>query len=218
VSEGQIGLDLSPLEAKALHVMGLLMQNFEAAGHLLYFGGQKMGANYYLQAFLLACTDIELLAYCKNGREKLCKDYGKALKSGFELVSLAPVVETNHNKYTVDDLVSLRNLAAHGQGVVCTDGEAQEVEKTFLDIELLDSFPGKLMVAFDRYYDDLFQSGKRRWRTNLANAGIRPVHYSNAGRSGHAFWSPILYAYENLIVKDRPPSKALVTTDWQVYK
>lgn len=214
ICELEAGVVLTPLEAKALHVMGLMLQNFEAAGHLLHFEDQKMAANYYLQAFFLACTAIELLSYCKNGRENLLKDQNDGLKSGFQIVGLE-TIETNNKIYEVEDLIALRNLAAHGQGVASAEGAVKAV---FLDVELLDKFPDKLMKAFDDYYKLLFESKQKRWRRNLAKAGIHPVHYVNPENSGRAFHLPIRYAYRNLIAVKRLPSQALITIDWQVYK
>jgi hypothetical protein len=214
------GVSLKPLEAKALHVFGILLQNFEATGHLLSFAifenevfkGWRVAANYYLQAFLLACTSIELLAYCKNGRENLLKDQNDALKSGLQVVGLDPVV-TNHGTFGANELIALRNLAAHGQGVASVGGQPQPV---FLSVELLDSFPKKMMDAFDEYYRLIFKGQNNRWRRNLANSGVIPVHY-HPDKSGCAFYTPILYAYQHMIEMAILPSQTLKNIDWQVY-
>lgn len=64
-------VQLTPLDAKALHVFGLLVRTFDAAGHLFYFGETGPYGDYYLHAFLLACSTIELLARCRNGDQNL---------------------------------------------------------------------------------------------------------------------------------------------------
>lgn len=223
---------LLPLEAKALHAIGVLVRTFDAAGHLLYFirDGHLSGpwANHYLNVYLIVCSAIELLARCKLGHRTLIgrdsPDPGpnEALKEGFKLTELARwsdtyseyVLSTNEETYTLDKLVALRNLAAHGQGVASARGNVQS--DIFLHVELLDNFPQVLGQSFDNYYQDLFDTSQPIVRENLAKAGIQPVHYSE--RPGLAFVSPIKYAYDNIFVTQKMPSDVLMYKDWQVYK
>jgi hypothetical protein len=102
---------LAPLEAKSLHVIGLLVQTYNAASHLLYVGGQGPCANYYLHAYLLACSAIELLARCKDGDQDLTVGTNPALRRGFGYITQLPIV-TNQEQYDGDKLVALRNLAS----------------------------------------------------------------------------------------------------------
>jgi hypothetical protein len=227
------GHKLLPLEAKALHVIGVLVRTFDAAGHLLYFirDGHLTGpsVNYYLHAYLVVCSAIELLARCKlghgdliGGRNSPDPSPNEALKEGFKLTKLVTwsdihsgyVLSTNEENYTLDKLVALRNLAAHGQGVASARSNIHP--DIFLHIELLDNFPQILGQSFDNYYQNLFDTSQSIVRENLAKAGIQPVHYSE--RSGHAFVSPIKYAYDRILVEQKLPSDVLMYKDWQVYK
>jgi hypothetical protein len=209
-------IGLAPLEAKALHVFGLLAQAFEAAGHLLHSGRDKAYGDYYLHAYLLACSTVELLARCKAGDQDLTINTNAALESGLKAVGLDEIhVGLEGYVYDPQRLVALRNLAAHGQGIASVRGRSISV---FLHVELLDHFPERLMRAFDDYYDDIFRSADAGARKRLAVSGVEPVLYSS--RSGQVFRSPIKYAYER-IYSIGSPSKALrynTYTDWQVYK
>jgi hypothetical protein len=228
-----IGCKLSPLEAKTWHAIGLLVRTFDAAGHLLYFvrDGQLSGPEpiHYLHAYLIACSAIELLARCKGGHEDFIGGRGslspttnEALKQGFKLANLVTwhadkgkhILSTNEEQYTLDKLVALRNLAAHGMGVASISGKTRL--DVFLHIELLDNFPRHLSDFFDASYRDLIDPSKYDVREKLAKSGLQPVLY--AERPGQAFISPIRYAYEQIVSSQKMPSDVLQYTDWQVYK
>lgn len=121
---------------------------------------------------------------------------------------------TNEETYTLDKLVALRNLAAHGQGVA--SARRNIISNIFLHIELLDSFPRCLGQAFDDYYQNLLDPSKYTVRENLAKSGLQPIHYSK--RPGQAFISPIRYACDNIVDSQKLPSEVLEYKDWQVYK
>ena len=183
-------IQLAPLEAKALHVLGLLVQTFNAAGHMLYFSGDRPWGNFYLHAYLLACTAIELLARCKRGDRDLRHGANEALREGFCIVGLERV-GAGQIEYDENDLVALRNLAAHGQGLASVDGKSRAV---FLHIELLNGFPEHLMAAFDHYYHQLCERSDSQARKMLAVCGVEPVSYYET-QSGKAFIPPNQYAY-----------------------
>lgn len=211
------GVQLLPLEAKALHVVGTLVQIFNSAGYVLYCGAQERPyADYYLYAYLLACTVIEFLGRCQTGERSITRS---TLQSGLRSVGLQTVTvniseggQPAPYVYNEDRLVALRNLAGHGQAVASTGGHRQDV---ILHVELLDTFPEKLAAAFDGYYEDLFESSDPEMRRNLAVAAVEPVLYS--GESGQIYVHPLKYAYEQMYQPGRKPSEALVHTDWQVY-
>ena len=213
-----VGTQLLPLEAKALHVVGTLAQIFNSAGYVLYCGARERPyADYYLYAYLLACTAIELLGRCQTGEQSITRS---TLRSGLRSVGLQTVT-VNINRagqpasyvYNEDRLVALRNLAGHGQAVASTGGQRQDV---ILYVELLDTFPERLTVAFDNYYEDLFESNDPEMQRRLATAAVEPVLY--ADESGQVYVSPLKYAYEEIYQPARKPSDVLVHTDWQVYK
>jgi hypothetical protein len=211
------GIQLLPLEAKALHVIGTLVRVFNSVGYLLYCGSRNRPyADYYLYAYLLACTTIELLGRCQTGEANIRRS---TLEPGLRNTGLGAItVNIQRNgqpgdyTYGEDRLSALRNLAAHGQGVASAHGQRQDV---LLHVELLDVFPDRLMAAFDDYYEELFESPNPQMRRMLANAAVDPVLYSN--ESGQIYISPIRYAYENIYQPGRRPSQVLEHTDWQVY-
>lgn len=226
-------IQLLSLEAKAWHAIGLLVRTFDAAGHLLYFvrDGEVLGpkADHYLHAYLIACSAIELLARCREGHEDFIgargsssPSVGEALKQGFKITNLVTwhaderehILSTNEEDYTLDKLVALRNLAAHGMGVASVSGSTRL--DVFLHIELLDNFPRHFGDAVDSYYRDLVDPLKHDVRKKLAKSGLQPVLY--AERSGQAFISPVRYAYEHIVIPQKMPSDVLQYTDWQVYK
>jgi len=207
-------VQLAPLEAKALHVFGLLVRTFDAAGHLLYFGQAGPYGDYYLHAFLLACSLIELLTRCRNGDRNLIRNSNAALERGLAEVDLDEIhVGLKGYVYHPEQLVALRNLAAHGQGAASVRGRSIPV---FLHVELLDHFPEHLIQSLDDYYNAVFDPVNPDARRNLASSGVEPVLYSE--RSGQVFPSPMRYTYERIYLPQELPSRVLKYTDWQVYK
>lgn len=199
------------------HVIGTLVRIFDSVGYLLYCGPRdRPYADYYLYAYLLACTAIELLGRCQTGEADIRHS---TLEHGLRNVRLETVtvnIQRNGQPsgYTFDKnrLSALRNLVAHGQGVASAHGQRQDV---LVHIELLDSFPHKLIVAYDSYFEELFESTDPQMRKMLAAAAVDPVLYSS--ESGQIYVSPISYAYENMYRPGRKPSQVMKYTDWQVY-
>lgn len=210
------GISMHYLEAKALHVIGTLVQIFNSVGYLLYCGNvQRPYTNYYLYAYLLTCTAIELIGRCRTGETSLSRS---TLESGFNNIGITTItVNINRNgvptgyTYNVNQLIALRNLAAHGQGVASARGR----QDVLLHVELLDSFPGRLLGAYDRYYEDLFESSDPTARRMLAISAIEPVLYSN--ESGQIYISPLQKAYKEIYQAGKKPSQVVKHTDWQVY-
>src|SRR3990170_8748646 len=86
---GPYDLSLIPLQAKALHVVGTVVQIFNAAGHLLYAGKDgRPYADYCLYTYMIACTAIELLGRCQTGEQCLPRP---TLKEGLRIVGLDTV-------------------------------------------------------------------------------------------------------------------------------
>ena len=83
------GLSLTPLQAKALHVIGTIVQILNAAGHLLYAGKDtRPYADYCLYAYMIACTAIELLGRCQTGEQSLTRT---TLEEGLKIAGLDTV-------------------------------------------------------------------------------------------------------------------------------
>jgi hypothetical protein len=151
------GAQLLPLEAKALHVIGTLAQIFNSVGYVLYCGAQERPyADYYLYAYLLACTAIELLGRCQTGERSITRS---TLRSGLQGVGLQTVT-VNINRggqptgyvYNEDMLAALRNLAGHGQAVASANGQRQDV---ILHVELLEAIAGQAAQALPEVVGDV---------------------------------------------------------------
>jgi len=208
---------LLPLEAKALHVVGTIVQILNAVGQLLYPSTEaRPYADYYLYAYLLACTAIELLGRCQTGYRGFRSTLKEGLnKAGLETVTVNIVrngVITGYT-YDADMLSALRNLVAHGQAIASEGGNRKDV---ILHVELLDTFPAKLAATLDGYYEDLFISADPTMRMHLAHTAVEPVLYSE--EMGQVpYIPPIKVAYELIHQVGRKPSQALTRTDWQLY-
>jgi hypothetical protein len=208
---------LLPLEAKALHVIGTIVQILNAVGKLLYPSTEaRPYADYYLYAYLLACTAIELFGRCQTGY----RGFRSVLKEGLNKVGLETVtVNVVRNgtitgyTYDADMLAALRNLVAHGQAIASDGGTRKDV---ILHVELLDTFPAKLAASLDSYFEVLFISTDPTMRTHLAHAAIEPVLYSET-MGQVPYIPPIKVAYEIIYQLGKRPSQALTRTDWQLY-
>lgn len=153
--------------------------------------------------FLSACgllgSGVELLGRCIHDDKKVRQDpereSGRRLRKGFEFISrprLPPgvVVGTNHftvesGGYGAQDLINLRNLAAHG-GCLAKASQIKgdiellhELRKAFLGILFGEWDPhegreGPIEGAIDRYYR-ILASGDKEMCERLASAGISPA-------------------------------------------
>lgn len=211
-------VQLKPLVAKAFHVIGTLVEIFNAAGHLLYCNPNEHRPlpHYYRYAYLLACSAIELLGRCQEGISSV---RASTLEFGLSIVDLEEVtVNIRENgkpagyTYDVTKLVALRNLIAHGQGIATKRGHSVDV---MLHVELLNHFPAKLSEAFDKYYHALFISPDPSLCKQLARAAVEPTLYSK--HSGQIFRSAIEEAYNKIYKTNKKPSEVLCYKDWEVY-
>lgn len=219
-------LHITPLKAKAAHSIGLLVRTMNAASHLLYFEERENKgpwANYYLYAYLLSCSALELLGRIYRGDPDLQVNSNTALSHGFEVSGLVSqnangelVLQTNEETYSLDHLVALRNLAAHGQGQA--SARRQVIRDLFLHIELLDHFGIRISQAIDVFYTSLCNPAEQTLRRQLALCGIEPVLYVGFDRPGQAFIEPIPFTYKNILEPGTSPSDQILNKDWQVYK
>ncbi len=184
---------VSAFDAKALFSLGMMRRYILSANSVL----KELKFHGFLSAFSLLSSAIELLGRCIHPDLKKRQhpiDFSKdRLKAGFEFIKnprLQPgvIVETNHyidahGGYNVDDLINLRNLAAHGSCIV-------RVSQIKADIELLHNLRvliygvpsdendphlgyGPIAGALDRYYEQLF-AGNRVSCDQLATAAVSP--------------------------------------------
>jgi hypothetical protein len=184
---------VSAFAAKALFSLGMMRRNVLSANAVL----KEQRFHGFLPAFALLSISIELLGRCTHPElEKRQHPTAKSmdrLKAGFEFIKnprlqANVIVETNHyidanGGYNTDDLLNLRNLAAHGACIV-------KVSQVKADIELLHNLrvliygvpfdeidphlgQGPYAGALDRYYQELVAGNKTRCE-QLATAAISP--------------------------------------------
>jgi hypothetical protein len=143
----------------------------------------------HLPAFGIFASGIELLGRCLTGNETT--DVNENLNVGFHYLTKpdpAPilnnipkgieVVNTNRS-YSIQDLIDLRNYAAHGQSTVgekdTTSGKRGP--KSILPgigRDLFDKFPDRMGKAIDVYWIALLNDGEHC--RNLAKARIDPYN------------------------------------------
>jgi hypothetical protein len=184
---------VSAFAAKALFSLGMMRRYILSANAVL----KELRFHGFLSAFALLSNTIELLGRCTHleleKRQHPTAQSTERLKAGFEFVKnprlqAGVIVETNHyidsnGGYNTDDLINLRNLAAHGACIV-------RVSQVKADIELLHNLrvliygvpfdeldphlgQGPYPGALDRYYQELVAGNKIRC-DQLATAAISP--------------------------------------------
>ena len=186
---------ISAFAAKALFALGM-MRRYILSANMVLKGLRHLG---FLSACGLLGSGAELLGRCIHGDKKVrqdpVKESSKRLEKGFEFISrprLPPgvVVGTNNFKvedggYSAQDLIYLRNLAAHGGCITKASqikGDIEllhELRKAFFGVPIGEWDPhegreGPIEGAIDRYYRVL-ASGDPEMCERLASAGISPA-------------------------------------------
>lgn len=149
--------DFYPLTIKAGYVLGVIHDLCESIAILLR--SSRNPTITYLPAYGIFASGVDLLGRCIKG-ERTGGRSGECLAAGFEWLSSsdvmtasAPViaVETSARKYSIPDLIALRNFAAHGQAVA----HPKPLHAGDLDYELLDALKPRLAAGLERYWNDL---------------------------------------------------------------
>jgi len=176
--------EFTALELKAFYVIGLIDDICQSVDWLLK--AEDAWPEKYLPAFSVFASGVDLLGRCLTGNWNTGSQ--ENLKVGFHYLaqpSLAPpekrllsttakssiVHQTNVTKYTVSDLVDLRNYTAHGQA---TTGNTLPG----VHIELLDHFPKLIGDAMGIYWRGL--QNIEEYCLRLGNAKISA--YSNRAK------------------------------------
>jgi hypothetical protein len=146
----------TPLEVKAFYVVGILAELCNSVEWLLK--AEDAWPSKYLPAYVVFASAVDLAGRCLTGNSTARQRDN--LPVGFHyLASPAPVppstqvdrstvvVSTNIRQYTIDDLIALRNFAAHGQ--------ATAPALPGLHNELLDPFPNLMGRAMENYWSGL---------------------------------------------------------------
>ena len=185
---------VSAFAAKALFALGMMRRYVLSANAVL----KDLRHSGFLSACGLLGSGVELLGRCIHPDKRVRQDprsgSAKRLEEGFNFISRphlpsGVVVETNHytkesGGYGAQELINLRNLAAHG-GCLTRASQIQgdiellhELRKAFYGMPIGETDPheaqGPIKGAIDRYFETL-ASGDTEMCDRLASAGISPV-------------------------------------------
>lgn len=185
---------ISPFAAKALFALGMMRRYILSANAIL----KDLRHLGFLSACALFGSAVELLGRCihqnKIVRQDPISNSMKRLQAGFDFIKrphlpLGVIVATNHypvqkGGYSVQDLINLRNLAAHGGSLsraTQIKGDIEllhELRKALYGIPFNEEDPneghGPVSGATDRYYE-LLATGNRAMCDRLATSGISPI-------------------------------------------
>ncbi len=190
----------TPVEIKGFYVLGLILEICESVDCLLKansLSGKSHPLAYqvfasggrHLPAFGIFASSIELLGRCLTGNGTI--DVNKNLNVGFHYLAKpdpAPLLDNipmeihvvnTTRPYSIQDLIDLRNYAAHGQSTVGEQDASgkKRVPKSNLpgiERELFDKLPHKMGQAIDVYWIALVNDGEQCRR--LAKARIDPYN------------------------------------------
>lgn len=165
--------DFYALTVKAGYVIGVIYDICQSVSCLL---GEPEFARKtsYIPAYGILASGIEILGRCVKG-ESRC--YRSTLKAGFKWLARPDsvsysVVSKCHKlitttqrpcSYTIEELMFLRNYAAHGQAT------AQFCE---IDFEIIAKLHPLLRDGLQHYWSKLKSPGNKMLSTNLAKANI----------------------------------------------
>jgi len=188
------------VEIKAFYVLGLILEICESVdcllkanslsknGHPLAYQVFASGGR-YLPSFGIFASGVELLGRCLTGNETV--DVNENLNVGFHYLAKpnpAPllndipmgidVVKTSRS-YSIQDLIDLRNYAAHGQSTVSekdANGKKRIPKSNLpgIERELFGKLPHKMGQAIDIYWLALVNDVEHCRR--LAKARIDPYN------------------------------------------
>jgi hypothetical protein len=190
----------TPVEIKGFYILGLILEICESVdcllktnsllgnSHPLAYQVFESGGR-HLPAFGIFASGVELLGRCLTGNKTT--DVNKNLKVGFYYLAKpdpAPlldnipieidVVNTTSQSYSIQDLIDLRNYAAHGQSTVSEkDASGKKIPKNNLsgiERELFGKLPHKMGQAIDVYWMALVNDEEHCRR--LAEARIDPYN------------------------------------------
>jgi len=163
--------DFHPLTVKAGYVIGVIYDICESVSCLLKDSGFARRTS-YIPAYGIFASGVEILGRCVKGEPK---SYRSTLCAGFKwLADPTPssyqtvsqnrtLVTTSQRAYTIEELVYLRNFAAHGQAAA---------QFCNIDYELLSRLHPLLTAGLEHYWTKLTMPGNDELSTNLARANV----------------------------------------------
>jgi hypothetical protein len=152
-----------PLTVKAGYVIGVIFDICECVSHLFKYPGNYQSV--YIPAYGVFASGVEILGRCLRGNPNF-KNADKDLKFGFkwmaswespedyvQIPQSYKLVNTNAREYTIQDLMTLRHFAAHGQGVMGESATGSNI--TAIDPEILEKMPYLLKNSLEVYWSRL---------------------------------------------------------------
>ena len=152
-----------PLTVKARYVIGVVYDICECVSHLFKYPGNYQSV--YIPAYGVFASGVEILGRCLRGNPSF-KNADKDLKFGFKWLASweSPqgygqvrqnyeLVKTSSRKYTIQELMTLRHFAAHGQGGMGESARASNI--AFIDPEILENMPYLIKNGLEAYWSRL---------------------------------------------------------------
>jgi len=158
----------SALTIKGAYVVGVIYGICQSVTCLLA-ASQVFKEVTYIPAYGVFASGVELLGRCINGNHTNQGNSGD-LKTGFKyMASASPetitdgdiLVRTSYGQYTIEQLISLRHFAAHGQATA---------QFTSFDNQILAAMPPLIAHGLERYWIALQKDADLC--NNLARANV----------------------------------------------
>jgi hypothetical protein len=152
-----------PLTVKAGYVIGVIYDICECVSHLLKYPGNYQSV--YIPAYGVFASGVEILGRCLRGNASF-KNADKDLKFGFKWLASwespqnytqvpqsCKLVRTSSREYTIQELMTLRHFAAHGQGRMGESATGSDI--TSIDSEILEKMPYLIKNGLEAYWSRL---------------------------------------------------------------
>jgi hypothetical protein len=150
--------DWPPIIIKGVYVVGVMYGICRSVETII--GSPNLSPVMYLSAYGICASAVELLGRCLTGDDSIGSHSRANLSRGYTWLidhnnvivdENAVVVRTTSREYTIEDLIALRNFAAHGQAMAMS-------MPWDLDHELLAPFPRLFGDGMEHYWFQLQNS------------------------------------------------------------
>lgn len=165
--------DLFPLTIKAFYVLGIIHDLFSCVNNFFY--SNQSEHEFILPAFTLLSSAVDLIGRVVKGNETYsCND---DLLNGYKYLFSSKqsnirknfiAIKTNKQKYTIEDLIYLRNFSAHGQAAL----KNSSIPLSF-DTGILVHYPNIFAEGLEFYWSELQKD--ETLCNNLAKSNIYPM-------------------------------------------
>ena len=164
-----------PLTIKAAYVIGVIHSICDSVQCLLQSRAKYAVEKTYIPAYGVFSSGIDLLGRCVKGESGPTKTgiwagFKWLVNSDYENVNNDHIlIRTSNQEYSINNLVALRNFAAHGQAI------NKEIDQNIfkVDYEILGEIRPCLAEGLARYWGELINGDKAEHLCNkLAKANI----------------------------------------------